>query len=73
MGDQMLDEDVREQVRQRYAAAAAAVTSTGRGALAVVEGDQRCGSGSPAANASCCGAGGAVDAAFGSARYSVDE
>jgi SAM-dependent methyltransferase len=58
----------REQVRERYAAAAAAVTETRRDALPVVDGC--CG---PAENASCCGAAGAVDAGFGSGLYTADE
>ena len=80
-------EDVREQVRTRYAAAAVAVTSSGRSALEVVDADQCCtptaagtataGTTAPAANASCCGGGvggdGEVDAAFGSALYSAGE
>ncbi|MDX6255382.1 MAG: arsenite methyltransferase [Frankiales bacterium] len=67
----MPDQDVREQVRARYAAAAIAVTTAGRDALAVVDADQRC---SPAGtNEDCCGGGAEVDAAFGSALYSADE
>ena len=76
-----------EQVRARYAAAAVAVTSSGRSALEVVDADQCCtptaagtatagtataGTAAPEANASCCG-GGEVDAAFGSALYSAGE
>jgi arsenite methyltransferase len=56
------DDEVREQVRQKYAAAATAVTSSGSNALAVVD-----------ANVACCGGDGEVDAAFGSALYSSDE
>ncbi|BEP13571.1 hypothetical protein acdb102_18820 [Acidothermaceae bacterium B102] len=65
------NDTVREQVRERYAAAAVAVSSTGAQALAVVDADQCC---APAAeqNASCCG-GTEVDAAFGAALYSADE
>lgn len=62
----MTDQDVREQVRQRYAAAAVAVTTTGHDALALVD------AGSPEANASCCG-GTEVDAAFGASLYSATE
>ncbi|MEO6886087.1 MAG: arsenite methyltransferase [Jatrophihabitantaceae bacterium] len=75
----MTESDVREQVRSRYAQAAEAVTAaTGRTALAVVDADQCCApSVSPGdladANASCCGGGGEVDAAFGSSLYSADE
>ncbi len=72
------DAQVREQVRERYAAAAQAVTGSGRTALQVVDADQCCVpaadvADSPAANVSCCGAGGQVDAAFGSALYSAGE
>jgi arsenite methyltransferase len=76
----MTDQDVREQVRARYAAAAVAVTAGQSNPLAVVDADQCCapttgsaGTGLEQANASCCGGGGAVDAAFGSALYSADE
>jgi SAM-dependent methyltransferase len=54
---------LQEQVRERYAAAAVAVSSFGREALPVL--DDCCGS-------SCCG-GGEVDAAFGSELYGADE
>jgi arsenite methyltransferase len=72
------DHDLREQVRSRYAAAAVAVTAGQANPLAEVE-DQCCAPASAGttavadANASCCGGGGAVDAAFGSALYSADE
>ncbi len=56
--------DLREQVRERYAAAAVAVSE----ALPVVDGC--CG---PADNASCCGATGEVASGFGSSLYSADE
>lgn len=62
---------VREQVRQRYAAAAQAVTEpAGRTALQVLDTDP---CRPPAANVSCCGGSGEVDAAFGSSLYSADE
>ena len=71
----MTDTELREQVRARYAAAATAVTATGRDALAVVDADQSCcGPASTIdANASCCGGSGEVDDAFGSALYSAGE
>jgi SAM-dependent methyltransferase len=73
----MEDQDVREQVRQRYAAAAVAVSGTGRDALAVVDADQSrvlsVSQAAASANASCCGGGGEVDAAFGSSLYTADE
>ncbi len=69
----MADVDVREQVRARYAAAATAVSATGRDALAVVDADQCCAPTTAEANAACCGGGGAVDAAFGSSLYSAGE
>ncbi len=67
----MADSAVREQVRARYAAAATAVTNTGRDALASVDADQGCRG--PSENASCCGGTGGVDDAFGSVQYSADE
>jgi SAM-dependent methyltransferase len=73
----MVNQDVQEQVRARYAAAAVAVRATGRDALALVEADECCGpsaAGDVAAdNASCCSGGGEVDTAFGSGLYSADE
>ncbi len=69
----MADADVQEQVRARYAAAATAVSATGRDALAVVDADQCCTPTTAEANASCCGGGDEVDAAFGSSLYSVGE
>jgi arsenite methyltransferase len=69
----MSDQDVREQVRARYAAAAVAVSATGRDALSLLDADQCCGPTATEANSSCCGGGGAVDAAFGAALYSADE
>ena len=66
-------DQVREQVRHRYAAAATAVTATGRDALAVVDAAGcRTPTESPEANSSCCG-GGDVDSLFGSALYSGEE
>ena len=65
--------DMQEQVRAWYAAAATAVSLTGREALAVVDADQCCPPTTAEANASCCGGGGEVDAAFGSALYSAGE
>ena len=72
----MSESDMREQVRARYAAAASAVTGAGRDALTVLDGDGACCA--PAgevaeANASCCGGGAEVDAAFGSGLYSAGE
>ena len=70
------NEDLREEVRARYAAAAIAVTASGQNALTVLDGDQCCApstTNAAAANVSCCGGGGAVDAAFGAALYSADE
>lgn len=55
------------------------MTSSGRSALEVVDADQCCTptpagtSATPAANASCCGGSGEVDAALGSALYSAGE
>ncbi len=69
----MADADVQEQVRARYAAAATAVSATGRDALAVVDADQCCTPTTAEANALCCGGGDEVDAAFGSSLYSAGE
>ncbi|MEP6462275.1 MAG: arsenite methyltransferase [Frankiaceae bacterium] len=69
----MADAKVQEQVRARYAAAATAVSTTGWDALAVVDADQCCTPTAADADASCCGGGGAVGAAFGSALYSAGE
>jgi arsenite methyltransferase len=68
----MTEVDLREQVRERYAAAAVAVTETRRDALPVVD-TGCCGPSAAESNASCCGGGGEVDAAFGSSLYSADE
>ena len=72
-------DEVREQVRARYAAAATAVSAQGRDALAVLDGDSGCapasqgvGSGT-ATSVSCCGEGTAVEASFGAGLYSAAE
>jgi len=67
----MTDQDVRDQVRQRYAAAAVAVTAGGRDALSTVDADQCCGPSPAGENASCCGGGAEIDASFGSTLYSA--
>ena len=69
----MTDQDVRDQVRQRYAAAAVAVTAGGRDALSTLDADQCCGPSAAGENASCCGGGAEVDASFGSTLYSAAE
>ncbi|MEO6702693.1 MAG: arsenite methyltransferase [Jatrophihabitantaceae bacterium] len=67
----MTEQDIREQVRQRYAAAAIAVSSQGQhSALAVVDADQCC---APAAADSCCDGAEQVTAAFGSQLYDAGE
>ncbi|MGI8880560.1 MAG: arsenite methyltransferase [Jatrophihabitans sp.] len=73
----MVDVDLREQVRQRYAAAAERVTGTGDAALAVVDGGC-CGSeegaeGGCCSSASCAPESVEVDETFGAALYSADE
>ncbi len=68
----MTAEDAREQVRRRYAAAATAVTTTGRDALAVLDADAWCAPSTAEANGSCC-CGGDVDTAFGSGLYGAEE
>ena len=68
------DNDTREQVRQRYAAAAVAVTTTGREALALVDAAACCApAGSEGSDASCCGGRNEVDASFGASLYSAAE
>ncbi|HET8598728.1 MAG TPA: arsenite methyltransferase [Segeticoccus sp.] len=64
----MSDTELREQVRQRYAAAATAVTDTGREALPLV--DAGC---CTPDNSSCCGGTGEVDDAFGASLYAAAE
>jgi arsenite methyltransferase len=73
LGVVMTDQDVREQVRERYAAAAVAVSAGERNGLALVDAQQCCGPSVSDANASCCGGGGEVDAAFGSSLYDASE
>ena len=71
----MVDQNVREQVRERYAAAAVAVTDAGAQALTVLDGQSCCAPDSSVAqaNASCCGSTGEVDEAFGAALYTAGE
>jgi arsenite methyltransferase len=79
----MTESDLREQVRERYAAAAAAVTARSRTPLAVAGAGPSC---APEADTSsccdrtadsagsCCGdSGGQVDEAFGACLYGADE
>ena len=68
-------EDIREQVRLRYAAAATAVQASGATALTIVDGDQCCGpaSATDVGSSSCCGGSGEVDEAFGAGLYSAGE
>jgi SAM-dependent methyltransferase len=63
----MTNPDIQEQVRRRYAAAAAAVSTDGRNALAVVDGEGCCSPGS------CAPETVSVDDAFGAALYSSEE
>jgi arsenite methyltransferase len=73
------DSEVREQVRERYAAAARSVTSSREDALTLLDAPDQCcmpaaASDGPArAGASCCGPADEVGPAFGSALYSADE
>lgn len=71
----MAESDVREEVRSRYAEAATAVANaSGPNALELLDAEQCCTpSATEEANASCCGGGGEVDAAFGSSLYTADE
>jgi SAM-dependent methyltransferase len=68
--ESMTAEATREEVRARYARAAQAVTRN-TDALTVLDGETCCSA--TDANASCCGGGSEVDAAFGSTLYSADE
>lgn len=61
--------NLRDQVRERYAEAARAVTTSGVNPLTLVEADRGRGS----TSASCCAGSGEVDDAFGSTLYSADE
>lgn len=66
-----MSDRVREQVRERYAAAALAVTQSGTNPLALIEADGCC---APTVNADCCGgAVGEIDPAFGASLYGADE
>jgi SAM-dependent methyltransferase len=66
IGVSVSQNEIREQVRQRYAAAAQAVSEAGANALTVLD-DASCGE-------ACCSGGGAeVDAAFGAELYGADE
>ncbi|MBN9607974.1 MAG: arsenite methyltransferase [Actinobacteria bacterium] len=73
------DNELRDEVRARYAAAATAVTGTGGLALAVLDATDSCcapttGTLTPLAeNSSCCGGAAEVDSAFGSGLYSAGE
>ncbi len=60
----MADDEVREQVRQRYARAATAVTQNQQDALTVLDG--------PCCSTASCGTD-KVEVAFGSGLYSADE
>jgi arsenite methyltransferase len=69
------NDDVREQVRARYAATAVAVAGSSLTALTVLNSDPCCApTGATAAgNVSCCSGGAEVDAAFGAGLYSAHE
>lgn len=69
----MTESDVREQVRERYAAAAVAVATTGGDALAVVDAAQCCVPSTVTSVDSCCASGAEVEPAFGSVLYSSQE
>ena len=67
----MTEDDIREQVRSRYAAVATAVARGEADALEVVDAASSCCG--PAENGSCCRGSGEADEAFGSALYSATE
>src|SRR4051794_24452879 len=64
--------ELREQVRERYASAAVAVTAAGRDALAVLDAERCCAPSEQGPSSSCCGEA-AGDAAFGATLYGVDQ
>jgi arsenite methyltransferase len=69
----MADNDLREHVRQRYAAAAIAVTASGRDTQSKADAAGCCGAvAAEVAEIPCCG-GTSSDAAFGSGLYSAAE
>lgn len=71
--------DMREQVRQNYAAAATAVTQGIRVPLTIAADESCCGPaessccGTPAVTSGCCGDSGSVEQGFGASLYSTDE
>lgn len=69
------DADVREQVRERYAAAAVAVTTQTANALTIVDASPAscCGPTTVDENSSCCGGGEEVDEAFGASLYEAEQ
>jgi SAM-dependent methyltransferase len=76
----MAGTDVREQVRQRYAAAAIAVSKAGHNPLTLVQADGCCGGTDSCCGTdlkedatSCCSGDAVVDEAFGASLYSADE
>lgn len=78
----MGDQTRREEVQHRYAQAAVAVTGdqqadaetpTAQPALQLIDDQQCCDPSVAEQNASCCGGGGEVDAAFGAGLYSAGE
>jgi arsenite methyltransferase len=69
----MTDLDIREEVRQRYAAAATAVTASGADALAVIDSGQCCAPSAAATDGCCAACGGEGEAAFGATLYSAAE
>ncbi len=69
----MAEQDLREQVRSRYAAAAKAVSAGGGDALALVDAGGCCSTSAATDSSSCCGSSDEVDDAFGASLYSVKE
>ncbi|WP_182354784.1 arsenite methyltransferase [Flaviflexus huanghaiensis] len=71
--------DMREQVRQNYAAAATAVTQGIHVPLTVAANESCCGPaessccGTPTVTSGCCGDSGSVEQGFGASLYSTDE
>jgi arsenite methyltransferase len=69
MGDIVSDARIREQVRQRYAAAASAVTGGVSDALTLLDGDASTGG----CGESCCTPGAEVGDGFGAGLYASDD
>lgn len=68
-----MSNEVREQVRERYAAAARAVTRGEGDLVKVIEGESSCCGPATDGDSSCCGPITEVDESFGTSLYSAEE